>query len=472
MMIFSPAQFAIALRDLVTFIVRSFFELNPETAYIPPPYLELIASHLMACFRGDCTRLIICIPPRHLKSHSVTIAFVVWLLGMVPSLRIICASYGQDLAEKHARDSRKIIMAPWYKRAFGSILGPRQAVYDFATTAHGFRMATSVGGALTGFGADYIILDDVQKPDEALTEAGRKRVIDWFSNILLSRLNDPQRGRIIVVAQRLHPNDLAGHLLEQGGWTLLRLPALAEQDENIEYETPYGKKVFRRREGEPLHPARVSAATLQFIRNSMPPFEFSAQYQQNPTPIDGYIINPAWFRRFNLATFDPRSCIIYQSWDTANKVGELNDYSVCTTWARDGYIFHVIDVFRQKLIYPDLRAAVIAQAQKYRPTEILIEDGASGTQLIQELDGEGLPIRAIKPGNTNKTMRLRALTPLFASGRVYVPIDAPWANDFIDEHTAFPASKHDDQVDSTSQALEFMRGDADYMGMLARLCDY
>ena len=191
----------------------------------------MIATKLEAVRKGLIKRLIINLPPRGLKSHCASIVFPAWYLGHDPTGQIICASYGQDLADKFARDCRTIMMAEWYRRIFRTRLANRQAVADFTTTEQGVRMSTSVGGVLTGRGADLIIIDDPLKPDEALSQTQRKAVNDWYDNTLLSRLNDKTNGRIIIIMQRLHQDDLVGHVLGKEDWDVLSFPAIAERDE-------------------------------------------------------------------------------------------------------------------------------------------------------------------------------------------------------------------------------------------------
>ena len=202
-------------RDLLSFIERSFYEINPQTPLLSGPHLEVIASKLEACRQRKIRRLIINLPPRQLKSHCASVAFPAWFLGHNAGGHVICASYGQDLADKFARDSRRIMTSDWYQRLFATRLAQRKAVHDFTTTEQGTRMATSVGGVLTGRGADLIIIDDPLKPDEALSESGRKAVNEWYDHTLLSRLNDKAAGCIIIIMQRLHQDDLVGHVLEQ-----------------------------------------------------------------------------------------------------------------------------------------------------------------------------------------------------------------------------------------------------------------
>ena len=174
----------------MSFVHRSFYELNPDTVFKPSPHIEAIASKLEACRRGEIRRLIINLPPRHLKSHTASIAFVAWLLGHNPAEQVICASYGQDLADKLARDCRIVMSSGWYQQLFSTRMAGKNSVSDFSTTKQGFRMSTSVGGVLTGRGANFIIIDDPLKPDEALSESQRKAVNEWYDNTLLMPLAD------------------------------------------------------------------------------------------------------------------------------------------------------------------------------------------------------------------------------------------------------------------------------------------
>lgn len=233
--------------DFSSFVQRSFLSLNPQTTFLDNWHLQLIAAALERCRRGQCRRLIINVPPRSLKSICAAVAFPAWVLGHDPSARIICASYGQELAIKHALDTRIVMDDPFYKETFPStrIASKRQAMADFETTARGGRMATSVGGVLTGRGADYLIIDDPLKPDEAVSDVPRQAANDWFDHSLLSRLDNKATGVIIVIMQRLHMDDLVGHLLEQGGWELISLPAIATKDEVHRIVTPYERTTQR-----------------------------------------------------------------------------------------------------------------------------------------------------------------------------------------------------------------------------------
>src|SRR5271155_5788676 len=185
------------------------------------------------------------LPPRHLKSLLASIAFPAWILGHEPSAQILCVSYAQDLADKWSRDCRRVVASPWYQWLFPTRLAPaRQAMAEFETTERGCRIATSVGGVLTGRGADLIVIDDPLKPEEALSDARRQAANDWFDHTLYSRLNDKATGAVVLVMHRLHEDDLVGHVLAQEAWEVLRFPAIAECDETYAIDTLAGPRVF------------------------------------------------------------------------------------------------------------------------------------------------------------------------------------------------------------------------------------
>jgi predicted phage terminase large subunit-like protein len=445
---------AILRLDFCAFIERCFYQLNPQTEFLRNWHIELIAAKLDACRRGEIRRLIINVPPRSLKSLCASVALPAWLLGHNPAAPILCVSYAQDLSDKLARDCRSVMMSSWYQRTFNTRLSTqKQSVQEFITLAQGYRMATSVGGVLTGRGADFIIIDDPLKPVDALSESLRRSANDWYDNTLFSRLNDKRTGCIILIMQRLHEDDLVGHIMEREDWEVLSLPAIAEQDEAFAIETLYGRRQFARAVGQALHPAREPLKVLRGIRATLGEYNFASQYQQTPAPLEGGLVKCSWFKTYTEAELPERFDQILQSWDTANKPTQLADYSVCTTWGIKEKRIYLLHVLRKRLGYPDLKRAVLEQAEVHRATLVLVEDKASGTQLIQELVKEGLRIvSAVKPEG-DKIMRFNAQTATIENGFVYVPQQAPWLAEYIHEITTFPRAKYDDQADSTSQAL-------------------
>lgn len=456
----TPCEYrALLRRDLYAFTQRSFHELNPTTTFMPNWHIEVVASMLEACRRGEITRLIINQPPRSLKSHSASVAFVAFLLGHDPTAQIICASYGQELANKHALDCRTILASAWYQALFPHtrLSSERQAVQEFMTTQKGFRLSTSVGGVLPGRGADFIIIDDPLKPDEALSDTQRKAVNDRFDHTLYSRLNNKRTGRIILIMQRLHEDDLVGHVLGMEPWKVIRFPAIAEEDETHIIQTPYGTRRFTRRAGEALHPEREPLGVLNHLREAQGEYNFAGQYQQAPAPLGGGLVKAEWFKTYTAADVPPKLEMIFQSWDTANKPTELSDYSVCTTWGVKDKHVYLLHVFRKRLGYPELKRAVGDQAEAFNPKTILIEDKASGTQLIQELVSEGMhAIKKYEP-TMDKITRMNSVTSTIENGFAYLPDKAAWLGEYLHELTSFPNGKYDDQADSTSQALDWFK---------------
>jgi predicted phage terminase large subunit-like protein len=334
---------------------------------------------------------------------------------------------------------------------------PRAALQELVTTRGGFRMATSVNGVLTGRGADVIFIDDPLKPTDALSEARRNAVNEWYDTTLYSRLNDKVKGTIILIMQRLHEDDLVGHVLTQEGWVLVSFPAIAESDEEHVIETVFGCRRFVRRVGEVLHPEREPRVTLEQIRASLGTYNFAGQYQQTPAPAGGGLVKEAWFQRYEPNALPTSFDQIIQSWDTANKPTELADYSVCTTWGLKGSNFYLLNVLRKKFNYPDLERAVHEQHRLFNPSVILIEDKASGTQLIQSLIEAGLSKVTRYAPDGDKIMRLHAQTATIENRFVHLPREAHWLADYLHELTVFPNGRYDDQVDSTSQALAWSK---------------
>jgi len=450
---------ALLRRDPHAFTQRCFYELNATTEFLPNWHIEVVVSALEACRRGEITRLIVNQPPRSLKSHCASVAFVAFLLGHDPAAQIICASYGQELANKHAMDCRTIMASAWYQALFSNtrLSSERQAVQEFMTTRQGFRLSTSIGGVLTGRGADFIIIDDPLKPEEALSDTQRKAVNDWFDHTLYTRLNNKRTGRIILIMQRLHEDDLVGHVLGVEPWNVIRFPAIAEENETHLIQTPYGTRRFERRVGEALHPQREPLEVLNHLREAQGEYNFAGQYQQAPSPMGGGLIKIPWFKTYTPEQLPKEFDLILQSWDTANKSSELNDYSACTTWGALKDQLYLLHVLRKRLDYPDLRRAVKQQAETHRAKTILIEDKASGTQLIQDLQADGIHGTTRYEPKMEKVMRMHSVTSTIENGFVHIPDRAEWLAQYLHEMAVFPNGKYDDQVDSTSQALDWFK---------------
>jgi predicted phage terminase large subunit-like protein len=453
----SPSKFYSHLMrsDFAAFIHRSFLELNPHLPFEPNWHIEALAAKLEDVRIGRCKRLIINIPPRHLKSHVVSVCFPAWLLGHHPAKQILAVSYGQDLSDKLARDCRALITSPFYQALFATRLSAeRNTVAEFETTEGGNRLSTSVGGVITGRGANVIIVDDPMKADDALSDARRQGVKVWWDNSLRTRLNRQEEDAIVLLLQRLHADDIVAHVQRTEPWDVLSFPALAEKDEHYTFTTPYGTRVVHRRAGEILHPTLLSASALDALRRTMTEYNFAAQYQQEPQPPSGLIVQRKWLKFYSEKDKPERFDLIVQIWDTANKTTELSDYSVCTTWGVKGHHMYLLDVFRRKLEFPELKRAVKELASLWQSAIVLIEDKSSGTQLIQQLRVDGFS--RVQPAplmDGDKIMRLRAQTAKIEGGFVLFPIEAHWLDTYLSELLTFPNSKFDDQVDSTVFAL-------------------
>jgi predicted phage terminase large subunit-like protein len=451
----SPSECDALLReDLGAFAQRCFHELYASKPFEGNWHLDVMAAKLQDCARGEILRLILCAPPKHMKSFFASVVLVVWLLGHDPTIQIINVTYGDGLSEGFARDRLALMNSRFYQRLFATRLN-KESLHELTTTAGGGCLSTSVGGVLTGRGADVIILDDIMKVDEAQSDVRRKAVNEWFAGSLVTRLNDQRTGRIILCMHRLHPDDLVGHVLEHGEWELVSLAAIAEQDESYLINTPLGQVCFRRKAGELLHPARMSQEDVDRVRKDVNPRNFASLYQQSPAPSGGAMVKAAWFGSYSpqdLPEFD----LIVQSWDTAAQETDSSSFSACTTWGISGKEYYLLHVLRQRLNYTALKRAVQENARAFDADVILIENRSSGIQLIEDMIAEGVSgVTPYEPKGGKRT-RLYVQTAVIENGFVHLRSGAPWRDGFLDEVTRFP-SGHNDQVDSMSQFLDWVR---------------
>jgi predicted phage terminase large subunit-like protein len=449
--------FQAALREeFIAFLQKSFPTASGGGTYVHNWHIDAIAHDLEAIRSGDNTRLIVTMPPRYLKSITVSVAWVAWMLGKDPELKFACISYSADLALKHARDCRAIMMSDWYREIFPKTrLAGRTGGADmnFRTTKGGGRFSTSVGGTMTGLGGDIIIIDDPINAKEAASPVARETVKNWYSGTLSTRLNDKKTGSVILVMQRLHEDDLAGHLMEAGGWKHLSLPAISEADEVI--SLGHGRQKLRRI-GDVLHPEREDLAQLEAQRAVMGSVAFNAQYQQAPVPAEGQFVKRDWLARYTAAPQLQPGDTIVQSWDTASKDKLENDWSVCITALKRGRLLYILDVFRARLTFPDLKRRLEELVSRWNVQCLLVEDAASGQQLIQQLRHENRPhiprpIACTPEGS--KLQRFLTQTPKIEAGEVLLPEEAPWLAVFEREILGFPTSRHDDQADALAQLL-------------------
>lgn len=415
----------------------------PHLAFIRQK-LEPRITDLEAALHGEVTEhphrhLILSVPPRHGKSEQVTVRLPAYLLERWPQLRCIVGAYNATLAQEFSRKTRRIA-APRVKLA-----ADRAAANDWQTVRGGGLLAVGVGGGVTGRGAHLIVIDDpVKSREEAESEAYRARVWSWFTDDIYTRLEPG--GIIILIMTRWHEDDLAGRIQRSdfaGDFEVVNLPAEAE------YGDPLGRPV-----GAALCPDRFNTETLARLRTVLGR-SYYALYQGHPTAAEGDIILLGWFRRY--AQRRPYRRIV-QSWDTAQKAGVKNDYSVCGTWGEtESGDSDLLDVNRERLEYPALKRRAIELKMRWNPEAILVEDKGHGTALIQDLRQlHGFRPVAIEPEG-DKTTRMSVESSAIESGRVWLPDSAPWLAEFEAECLNFPNVTHDDQVDMMSQYLRWIR---------------
>lgn len=411
-------------------------------------------SYLLEQVRlGNETRLIANMPPGSLKSFMASIAWPAFVLGQDPTKRIAVVSYSSELAVSLGNNFRQIVSSPWYQKLFPRMIvsGMKNSETEIRTTLNGFRLATTVEGPLTGLHFDIIIIDDPLKPLDAFSDARRERVNTWFIKSVLSRLADPRTGAIVAVMQRLHEYDLSGMLLRSSvEWLHLNLPAIAEEKQWIPI-SDYRDHV--RQVGEVLHPERQSLEEVLRQREAVDAETFCAQWQQAPTPAGGAMIKREDFRYYSELPSDVLASPIFQAWDVASKDGELNDWSVCTTWRRSSSgKYYLLDLLRGRFDYPALRERAIAYASAWSATTILVEDAGLGTALIAEMNKAGLSVIGVRP-QQSKQIRLQIELKKFRNRDVLFPRGAAFLPDMEAELLAFPMGRFDDQVDSICLAL-------------------
>lgn len=412
-------------------------------------HIHFIADHLEAVEREEILRLIPLCPPRSGKTSFVSESFPPWYIGRNPDKFVIYVTYNQERANDVGRKVRNQLTDSLHQSIFPNcrISQDSAASNKFNTNQGGAYYAVGVGGPITGRGAHLLIIDDPLKGrEEADSPAQRRKLKEWYQSVAYTRLMPG--GAIILIQTRWHQDDLAGWLLKEHkheNWVTLSLPALAEEND------PLGRKI-----GDPLWPKFYPKKRLLEIKKAIGDREFSCLYQQRPTSIEGNLFHREWWKFYENQpeTLDG----VLQSWDCAFEQREDSSYSVCQTWAaKDGH-FYLLNQLRARLTYPRLVRSVKEQARLFNPEKILIEREGSGRSLAQDLyDSTRLPIKAVPTSNKSKTERAYLVTDFIEAGRVWLPKNAIWLEDFLEELSHFPHGKFSDQVDSLTMALQFLK---------------
>lgn len=425
-------------------------------------HIDAICDHLEAVTAGQIKRLLINMPPRYMKSICVSVMWPTWEWIKHPSMRWLFASYAASLSTKHSLDRRTIIQSEWYQNNWSniySLAGDQNIKTEYANTRQGYMFSTSTGGTATGKGGNRIIVDDPLNPKEAGSDALRSAANTFFDQTLTTRMDNKKTGAIVIVMQRLHEKDLSGHVLEQGGYVHLNLPATAPKSVMIHF--PHSGKVFERPEGHILWEDREGAPELEQQKRALGSYGYSGQYDQNPSPAEGGIIKRFWWQFYDkmpaLSYFDS----ILISVDCSFKDLESSDYVVMQVWGRKGARKYLLDQVRAKLDFPKTVQRLKALISKWPQAKVkLVEDKANGTAVISVLKDSVPGIIAVEPQG-GKIARAQAITFTIEAGDVYLPNTelAPWVDDFVEECAVFPKGAHDDQVDAMSQALSRMLDD-------------
>tara|TARA_R100001086_G_scaffold238266_2_gene162895 strand:+ start:331 stop:1791 length:1461 start_codon:yes stop_codon:yes gene_type:complete len=419
------------------------------SAFIEGHHHKIMADAFERVANGSLKRLIVNMPPRHTKSEFASYLFPAWYLGMYPERKIIQTAHTAELAVGFGRKVRNLVGSPDYQSVFNTKLSTdSKAAGRWNTNKGGDYFAIGVGGAVTGKGADVLIIDDPHSEQEAMqgSPAVYDKVYEWYSSGPRQRLQPG--GSIVLVMTRWSKRDLTGQILhntvvkETDEWEVIELPALMPS-------------------GKPLWQQFWKLEELQAIRDEIPVSKWEAQYQQNPTSEEGAIVKRDMWQIWEKDS--PPACdYVIQSWDTAFEKHNRADYSACTTWGifykpnADGEeIANVIllDAFKDRMEFPRLKQTAYEFYEQWQPDTLLVEKKAAGAPLIYELRKTGIPISEYTPSKgSDKIARINAVSDLFHSGLVWCP-EKRWAEEVMEEVASFPNGDHDDLVDSTSQAL-------------------
>lgn len=442
------------------FFERVFDFLNPNEPLVVGNYLKTLAYYAQKVSNGDIRRLLINMPPRYCKSKVFSVALPAFFFGHNPSAKVMTISYSDDLVKELADDCKKVMESKWYKELFPQTrIDPhRSSSVDFATTCNGRKFSTTIHGSITGHGADLIVIDDPLKVSDALNSE-REKVNEIYRNTIYSRLNNKQTGRIVVVAQRLHVDDLPGYLMKNADFEAVSMPLIAEKDETWNYYSPSGEiKTYERKKGEPLNPLREGLAEAQEYERNLGTVTYTTQYQQRPMVCGNGIDKESLMKYFGY----PNIQRIIFSWDTASKIGPNNSYSACTVLGIDkNKKYYLLDVIRERLDFSNLIQKIMEVYDKYNAYKskiILIEEASSGIQVLQTLRNNqrfrGV-LKGIRPFRS-KIDRFSYVSAAISKKELLLPAEwHPWYRDFEEELLNFPSAPHTDQCDALSQALAY-----------------
>lgn len=455
-------------RSLKAFTRAVWPLVEPGTSFVDGMPIDAIVIHLEALTRGDITRLLVNIPPRHMKSTLISVIWPVWCWIHNPEDRFLCASYALSLSIRDNRRKRILIESDWFQQRYGHLFqlsGDQNLKGRFENDHRGYNLAVSVGSATTGEGGSKLIIDDPHNAMEAHSVADRENALAWFRETWSSRLNDQQKGCMVVVGQRIHDDDVCGYVLkERSDWVHLNLPAYYEPSNPC--VTPIWSDP-RTEEGQLLWPERFNKDVLDGLKRDLGSMGFAAQYQQRPVPAGGGQFKKQWFRYYTaeddyyalelpegITRIQKSKCWHFSTVDLAISLKQTADYTVIATWAvTPDKDLLLVDCVREHLDNPEQQKQIGLIYRKYNPNYFKVENVAYQLALIQQLRRQGLPVREYKPVK-DKVSRASTASVYYEAGKVYHPKYATWLANWEDELLMFPLGSHDDQVDNASMATE------------------
>jgi predicted phage terminase large subunit-like protein len=436
------------IRSEFTSFVRKAYRHDHLARLGKEPYVDYLCHELDRVAEGKTRRLVINLPPRHLKS---------FLAGVyLPSARIMVITYSEELAQRITYQIRLVLRSPWYRALFQTrVAKDRSQAGDFATTKGGSVFATSIGGALAGRGADLIIFDDPLDLKDAGNIDRIELVNQRFDSLVMSRLNNPKTGCVVIIAHRLNEKDLSAHVREQGGWHRVVLPLIAMRKKT--YDLGYGTWV--RQCGELLRPGIFTPKQLRQLRQNTINPDFELFYQQGVGGRAHLTIKAKHFGSFDLNSIGHLPVVL--SIDPGLRGGASRSYCVIQAWSRRDETHLLLEQWREQCGYKGLRSAYWRFARKFRPGVALIEATANGPALISDAKRRQVPgVVEITPDRRSKGARLLAHVPLIRKSRILLPESASWRADYIKELASFPSTPFDDQVDATTQYLDWIAANA------------
>lgn len=451
-------------RKLSNFVRLAFPLVEPGERYQHGWHIDAICEHLEAVSRGQIKRLVVNIPPGHAKSGLACVLWPAWAWTAIPEIRWMFGSYAETLSMRDSLKTRSLVTSDWYQERWPLALAAAQDTKaEFWNTRGGFRIATSVGGSVTGKHAHVQVCDDPIKASDAHSTAARETAIVWWDQAMSTRLLPG--GARVVIMQRLHEQDLTGHILQAGGYEHLCLPEAFEPSRVI--KTSLGTPDRRTQEGDLLWPERFGAELHAQRKRELGLYGAAGQLQQRPSPIEGGFLKRAWWRRYT--TLPDSLTFRFDSWDMSFKGGAHNDFVCGFKFAAQGANLYVLDCIHRQLDFVQTRAEVLRLRNSHAPAPfaVLVEDTANGPAIIASLKDQVPGLVPIKPEG-GKESRAHAASPTIEAGNVFLPEGAPWAEELIEESAAFPNGAHDDMVDALTQAIFWYRnsGLASFAGLV------